>query len=101
MMTRQTYINSKDPNAHRRYYAQFVTDEVKAQVRAFIGIKRLEESKDPHFNDIPLHMWDSLRALSSFNKLKEHGDYLTLGGKVCIYKEAAHQLTIIIKKVGK
>jgi len=54
-------------------------------------------STDEHFNDIPLKRWDSLSFHESANKdhttgLKKAGDYMTLAGSVCIYKEAARQI---------
>ena len=65
-ITRAEYME----NSHelsRAYYAQFVTEETRRFVAQHIGIKKLRESKDEHFNDIIHHsnnghggwIWDS------------------------------------------
>lgn len=46
--------------AFHLYYGQFVTPYVKELVRARIGEDRIRASKDVHFNDIPLKLWDEL-----------------------------------------
>lgn len=100
-MTRKEYLApfiSSDEAAtrHRKYYAQFVTEGVLLLVEKGIGAERIAGSKDGAFNDIPLHRWDAL--VSSLHthgvaaRLKELGDYLTLGTGVCVLKEAAKQL---------
>lgn len=95
MMTRQEYMSASRedaPAAHRAYYSQFVNQRtIDAVVRA-IGADKLLASTDPHFNDIPLPEWDNLvRYLPLAASLRAAGDYLTLGGGVCIAKEAALQ----------
>ena len=95
MMTRKEYISASREEAHaahRRYYGQFVNQRtINAVVRA-IGSDRLLASTDPHFNDIPLAQWDRLvGSLPLAASLRDAGDYLTLGGGVCIAKEAARQ----------
>lgn len=95
MMTRQEYMSASPEDAHaahRAYYAQFVNQRtIDAVVRA-IGADKLLASTDPHFNDIPLWQWDRLMgALPLAASLRDAGDYLTLGGVVCIAKEAARQ----------
>lgn len=79
--------------AHRRYYAQLVSPSVIARVVQAIGAATLRASTCPHFNDIPLSRWDAIaRNLGplpvSFATL---GDFATLGGLVCVAKEAARQ----------
>jgi hypothetical protein len=98
-MTRSEYIShagdADSAAQHRKYYAQFVTPEVKALVQRSIGVTALCASKDPHLNDILLGRWDALVTRLPHivvAKLKECGDYLTLGNGVCILKEAARQL---------
>lgn len=83
--------------SHRQYYAQFVTPYIKGSVRDVIGLDRLMSSTDEHLNDIPLHRWDrlsgALRVVLSIPN--EYGDgkrYYSLGGGVCILKEAARQI---------
>lgn len=95
MYTRSEHMShaGDDRQSHRRYYSQFVTPAVIAQVAACIGADKLRASRDPHFNDIPLHRWDILAQNlgplgASFQAL---GDYATLGGLVCVAKEAARQ----------
>jgi hypothetical protein len=88
---RKDYMNGKI--SHREYQAQFVNDNVKRMVIDAIGIERLKKSKDEHFNDIPLHIWDNIGLPYGISeKLKEAGDYYTLAGQVCILKEAGRQL---------
>jgi hypothetical protein len=72
-----------------------VTPEITHQVKTYIGVDRINASKDPHFNDIPLREWDSLFC-SSYPRvaqmLLKAGDYLTPAGWVCIVKQAARQI---------
>jgi hypothetical protein len=79
---------------HREWYAQFVTNTVRAEVSRVIGIDRIKASTDPSFNDIPLCEWDGFKgaAWGLTQKLKEAGDYLTLSAYVCVAKEAAQQI---------
>lgn len=85
------YMNHKC--THREYHAQFVTDELKARVQSRIGLDQLLRSKDEHLNDIPLKIWDSIKApAGTIAKLEEAGTYLTLATQVCIAKEAAQQI---------
>lgn len=92
MYTRKDCLDQKC--SHREYYAQFVTDEERARVARHFGKAKLLASTDPHLNDIPLRHWDALspgpKAVSE--KLLAAGDYSTLAGWVCIYKEAARQI---------
>ncbi|MFH7600604.1 hypothetical protein WDV06_36735 [Streptomyces racemochromogenes] len=78
--------------AHRRYYAQLVNARTIAYVVSIIGADKLRASTDEHLNDIPLRKWDNLTSglplATSFANLE---DYATLGGLVCVAKEAAHQ----------
>lgn len=92
-MTRQEYLADRSPDAHQKYYGQFVTKSILSTVSIRIGKQRILDSKDPHFNDIPLKEWDALPATKSMvDKMAECKDFLTLSGKVCIYKEAARQI---------
>lgn len=90
MTTREQYLDNDHPSTHADYYGQYVDDNTKRILIERVGIERLLSSTDPHLNDIPLARWDRLPALRW--NLKSRGDYLTLAGKVCIYKEAARQL---------
>lgn len=105
--TRKDYMAAPSPEAHRRYYAQFVTPAVLQLVRSRIGGKTIKQSTDPHFNDIPLSRWDalesSLRLLClscmgdingpvSVNATGQRSISWSLGDAVCIAKEAARQI---------
>lgn len=110
MKTRTEYMNglpeygtTESTAHHRAYYAQFVTPHVKALVRDRIGIERLKNSTDKHFNDIPLSVWDSFwchyspglhiqpgAVVSSL--LKEAGEGNSASTGTCILKEAARQI---------
>lgn len=100
-MHRKEYLDvvfeSRDHMArlHRAYYSQFVTDEIKNLVIRYITRPKIEQSIDRYFNDIPLSLWDALvpkLPRSVEDQLREHGDYLTTAGGVCILKEAARHL---------
>ena len=84
----------KGPSAaHRRYFAQFVTDGTKHRVLSAIGLNRLKASTDPHLNDIPLAIWDRLTPqLPGSAGFSKAGDYYTLANGVCLAKEAARQI---------
>lgn len=97
MFTRQDYLNSNESNdeqaaAHRKYYAQFVNDRTISTVVHWVGAATLKASTDPHLNDIPLARWDAMvNNLPLAIRPETVGDYYTLGGGVCIAKEAARQ----------
>lgn len=59
MKTRDQYLNSE--YTYDEYYSQFVNESVRIRVHARIGKGMIINSKDKHFNDIPLHRWDSLQ----------------------------------------
>lgn len=84
----------KGPSAaHRRYYGQFVNEGTKWRVLAFISLDRLKASTNPHFNDIPLALWDKLTPqLPGSGGFAKAGDFYTLANGVCLAKEAARQI---------
>ena len=84
----------KGPSAaHRRYFGQFVTDGTKYRVLSLIGLDRLKSSTCPHFNDIPLKLWDQLTPqLPGSAGFSKAGDFYTLANGVCLAKEAARQI---------
>lgn len=90
MFTRTQYLDREC--SHRTYYGQFVTDATKRAVKNYIGVGKLKNSTDEHFNDIPLKTWDSLPSAYNRQAMESCGDYLTLAGRVCIMKEAARQI---------
>lgn len=89
---------------HRAYYAQFVTPHVIAIVKNRIGVERLKASKDPHFNDIPLSVWDSFWVRSAkggmyiepglvvSELIRKAGEGFSASTGTCILKEAARQI---------
>lgn len=104
MFTRKEYMDQYKAGAegmilHRKYYAQFVSKNTIACVANFIGKDALLNSKDKHFNDIPLAKWDRLAGMlpPMAAKIKDAGDYWTLTGLVCVAKEAARQYVEIVK----
>jgi hypothetical protein len=78
------------------YYQQFITEQTKRLVTSGIGIRKIKnalDKGDEHLNSIPLRHWDNLTFLFHCNEqLKEHGDFESLAGKVCILKETARML---------
>lgn len=93
--TRQQYLDEsyeKGPEAHRRYFGQFVTPGTISRVVSAIGANRIRASTDPHMNDIPLKLWDALvPQLPGSSGFAKAGDYYTLANGVCLAKEAARQ----------
>ena len=79
---------------HREYYAQYVTDEIRALVRDRIGEARIRSSVDAHFNDIPLHLWDSLDLYIGAKEATRSPNvkYRCAAFSVCVFKEAARQI---------
>ena len=94
MYTRKDRLD--DVCTHQEYYAQFVTDSVKAMVSARIGKKRIVEAleTDEHLNNIPLVRWDAMtpQLFTASRLMKTLGDWLSPAGGVCILKEAARQI---------
>ena len=92
MITRKEYIDGTV--THEEYYSQFVNDNIKDLVINRIGLYRIKSSTDPHFNDIPLHEWDSLelgiRSIcgKAISKANSSGG-VSLSDCVCIAKQAA------------
>lgn len=95
LFTRQEYMEASredGPAAHRRYYAQFVCENTKPRLLCSISRAEILASADPHFNDIPLKLWDNVPLIYNRELMRLAGDYLTAAGKVCILKEAALQI---------
>ena len=99
-MKRQEYIGKAYENKeeaqidHRKYYGQFVLPIHKREAKELL--KRYKHVEwDEHLNNIPLSSWDSMRKMhppETFAALKEAGDFMTLAGSCCIFKEAARQV---------
>jgi len=91
MFKRKDYLSGKC--SHSQYYNQFVNDNVKLLLKDNIGIDKIKKSKDEHFNDIPLELWDRVGLTCDIvDKLKQAEDYYTLAGAVCILKAGARQI---------
>lgn len=89
--TRQQYMSHEC--SHRDYYGQFVTEQVKSRVLRVIGKESIQASTDEHLNDIPLRLWDALGPVGNSAQWEAtEGDWPSMAGRVCIYKEAAKQL---------
>jgi hypothetical protein len=94
-MTREEYMNSKTDDAHRTYYGQFVDQYVSRLVKRYIGLNKIRQSTDKHFNDIPLSIWDGLHGLCwglAGKQARIFGESKSLCFTICVLKEAALQL---------
>lgn len=98
-MTHEEYLDLSHTGdslaAFHQYYGQFVTPYVTELVRARIGEDRIKASKDVHFNDIPLKLWDELvpcvrHAVSVRNEEINGTRCVSICECVCTLKTAAH-----------
>lgn len=98
-MTHEEYLDLSRTGdslaAFHQYYGQFVTPYVTELVRARIGEDRIKASKDVHFNDIPLKLWDELvpcvrHAVSVRNEDINGTRAVSICECVCTLKTAAH-----------
>lgn len=98
-MTRKEYLDFSRTGdsivAFHLYYGQFVTPYVKELVRERIGEDRIRASKDVHFNDIPLKLWDELipcvqHGISVRNEDINGTRCVSMCECVCTLKTAAH-----------
>lgn len=98
MFTRTDYMDGKC--THNQFYAQFVTSGVMTFVKNRVGIESIVSSKNEHFNDIPLAVWDSINIKDIVNQaaIREAHSYAkgsfpwSKSMQVCILKEAARQI---------
>ena len=93
MKTRTQYMNHEC--SHAEYYGQFLTPAIVEAVKSRIGVDRIKQSEDEHFNDIPLAMWDAFLSHPAFQlheRLKGVGDGWSLSGVVCVAKTAARKI---------
>lgn len=106
ILTRKEYMASHvhlvdaDPEErfklHRKYTAQFVTENIKDHVREVLG-EKIKVSTNKHFNDIPLHLWDNVgnyyrSHVASVNKRLTGTAYYSEADAVSMLKEAAEQI---------
>lgn len=95
--TRQQYMAREC--THQEYYAQFVTPSIRGLVAAYIGTDMIKRSTDPHFNDIPLRLWDSLQdcirpAIAAKMRELDKGG-ISLSDCVCVAKQAAREIKAV------
>lgn len=110
--TYKQYMN--DECTHNDYYGQYVTPEMIKYVSRMIGREKILESKDKHFNDIQLGVWDSINVMQFINRElwinnylssldpKAHPNnaeahatrrfYYSLSDNVCVAKAAARKI---------
>ena len=98
-MTRKEYLDlsrlGNGIEAFHQYYSQFVTPYVTEVVRTYIGEDIIRASKDVHFNDIPLKLWDELipcvrHDISVRNEEINGTRAVSICECVCTLKTAAH-----------
>jgi hypothetical protein len=94
MMTKEEYMSDSSKN-YAAYYAQFVTESVKALVLKAIGLSPIVHSGDWYMNDIYITKWDALheriKALT-FAKVKATGNWFDIYVSVSIAKAAAREI---------
>ena len=107
IITRQDYMKDSS-NMHRKYYGQFVNENVKRTLLFTISKAELLSSKDEHLNDISMRKWDALGGFAfrgsemimkptsiepvDIKLIREAGEGVSASTMVCIYKEAARQI---------
>lgn len=98
-MTRKEYLDLSRTGdslaAFHQYYRQFVTPYVTEVVRTYIGEDIIRASKDVHFNDIPIKLWDKLvplvrHGIASKNEKLNGTRAVSVCECVCTLKTAAH-----------
>lgn len=99
--TKVSHSREATQTLHNEYYRQFVTPEIFNVVCWRIGVDAIERSTDPHFNDIPLRLWDSfkpdvIRLCANLLVEAEEASrprpgiiYISLSTVVCVAKQAA------------
>ena len=75
---------------HQKYYGQMVTQSIIQSVVSSIGVDKILDSKDEHFNDIPLSKWDKATRTFDVNRWPE-GDSPSQAGLVCVAKAGARE----------
>lgn len=89
MITRAEHMSGKA--THDEYYLQMVDDAIIQHVCRVVGVAKIKASTDPHFNDIPLGLWD--RTMAGVGGIDwPQGDCRSLAGLVCIAKAAAKKI---------
>jgi len=105
-ITHQEYMQDSE-RLYQDFYQQFVTEDTLHYVCTHIGVQRLLESEDPHFNDILSRsgrgswLWD--RTPIGLQKARELGEVgmnslPSLSTRTCVGKAAARMLLDEYKK---
>lgn len=90
LITRTQYLNGRC--SHQQYYAQFLTQAVFQKVLQNVPFERIAASRDPHFSDISLGLWQIQVPALSATLMREAEDVPTVAGAVCLAKAAARAL---------
>lgn len=98
VFTRKMYMGKEC--THDEFYGQFVNERVISRLARLK--ERIAQSQDPHFNDIPLRLWDSLIGIKDcidrdkWRKALEWNNPKTypwsLSDQVCVAKAAAKMI---------
>ena len=95
-MMRQDYMDGKV--THADYYRSIARAAgISFELGPFELLRQVKEALvngDDHLNTIPLSVWDRLATAAYMNgsvirAFKEHGDFWSLAGGVCLAKQAA------------
>lgn len=96
---REYMLNLDRENSHFDYYSQFVTSEEIITVAQRIGVDKILQSQDEHFNDISLSLWDCVpisgrsawmvSVSNTFTQTPGSRPSISLSDKVSINKTAA------------
>lgn len=88
-MTRKQYMGTIGHKSHIEYYRQYVTDDVIKWVVTHIGLQAVTQSRDLHFNDIPLEDWEMPATAEIRQKMRRLGETNATATMVCVTKAAA------------
>ena len=91
MFTRQDYMDGAVT------FEQYYTSIAEAAGISMAGSELMPDVKaalaagDEHLNTIPIETWDRIAAPRTWlaTAFKAHGDFYSLAGGVCVYKQAA------------
>jgi len=97
--SRKDYMDRKV--THQEYYFQFGKHLID-YVQSIIGKDRIINSTDPHFNDIPLKLWDDMEDSIRMMVGRKIGEAngtggLSLSDTVCAAKSAAKHIRVSAK----
>ena len=90
--TRKDYMEGR--MSHHAYYSA-IAKECGISFKRSNMLPQIKEALakgDEHLNSIPLTIWDSMAIRNTARistVLKEHGDFYSLAGGVCVMKTAA------------